>query len=212
MNSRGSEDYCEGEGSAPFQKLHAAHPESQVGNGVGIYFLFHGTPGNADIPKSVTGYITSILAKKHPNGQLRKINFVVCGFADNLVGRKKTSDLLGKFAKYVEASVQKGDRPKLAGYMGGVYVAKNGSKYCDSGLNTPMKNQDGRKIIYVLDSTGNKYERKVYSDNSGLWSDPVVTTVPGGHNILTENDTIYYQGGDNQYILPIWHLILRLIN
>ncbi|SHE55888.1 hypothetical protein SAMN04487965_0155 [Microbulbifer donghaiensis] len=182
-------EYANGVGDEPFTKLRAVHPVSIVGNGVGIYFLFHGTAGNADISANVTGYITSLLAQKHPGGLLRKINFVVCCFANNQAGRQRTSELLGKFANSVCQKVPATDRPKLAGYMGGVYVARDGKKYSDSSLSQPLKGQQGSKIIYVLDSK-NQYERRVYSDNSGLWSDPVVTTVPGGHNVVTENDTV----------------------
>lgn len=181
--------YKMGEGSEAFTSIEKDGEIASMGGGVGVYFLFHGTAGDADISNNVTISIIESLMAKHPNGALRKVVFVVCAFASAMAGKGKTSELLGKFATSLQGKHNNSpDLPKMAGYTSGVYVGGSGAKFSDASLSTKISDGD-TKVFYMLDPTF-KYQKKLVQGDAADWSDPVVVTNSNGGSTLSKLDVI----------------------
>lgn len=187
--------YSNGVGNEPFEKLNnpANGDLALGGKGVGVYFLFHGTPGNADIASNVLKAIVVDLMKIHPGGSLRKVVFVTCGYANSTINKglknTATSNLLQKFATALSSvkGIDKQSLPKLAGYVDGVFVSgETGSKFGDKDKTQPIASLQNKKIAYTLNSSG-EYQKCILVADDDRWHDPVVATT-------IENNTVLLSG------------------
>jgi len=157
--------------------LEAAAAAAQANPGsVGIYFVFHGRRGNSDSSVNFLQAVTLSVMNKHPNGGLKKVVFVVCGFGG--VGNYGGNSLLTTFTKRLEQS-KKPDLPKVAAWSDGITVKEDGTKLAGSGqpLKTPAKElASAQKVVFIF--SGDKYNRiNLNGPTDPRWHDPDVATI-----------------------------------
>ncbi len=160
----------------PFMVTDSVDYSSPQGShfGVGLYFIFHGRVGSADINLGPVLRITSWLMNKHPNGQLRKVVFLVCGYAGSSRGGRS---LLTKFATHLKDQNPSSRQhlPKLAAWCDYITVDRSGAKLVNEPGNRstylPAKKLPQAKCIYVLEN-GEYVQRWLHGPNDEHWHDP----------------------------------------